>query len=198
MPEAQNKDPRRATAERNVEAILDAVERLVRSGRAVSISAVATESGVSRVTVYAHFRDRRELLEAVVERAVARSMTAIKSADLDRGPPGEALARLVSASWTKLADNREIAAAAASELSSEAMHRSHERARGAIRELVDRGRRDGEFRSDLEPEWLITTLLALVHAAAERARSGEVDSEAALADLRETVAAIFIPPARAD
>ena len=48
-------DHRRATAERNVEAILDAAESLLGDGEATSIAAVAGRAGVSRVTVYAHF-----------------------------------------------------------------------------------------------------------------------------------------------
>ncbi len=48
-------DHRRATAERNVQAILDSAEQLLERREPVSIAAVATHAGVSRVTVYAHF-----------------------------------------------------------------------------------------------------------------------------------------------
>jgi hypothetical protein len=61
-------DHRRATAERNLEAIPDATERLLARHAPVSISAVATtEGGLSSPTVYAHFT----MLETVVERASA-------------------------------------------------------------------------------------------------------------------------------
>src|SRR4051794_41881458 len=63
-------DHRRATAERNVEKILDAAAGLLARGAAASTSAVAAAAGVSRVTVYSHFATREALLEAGAERAV--------------------------------------------------------------------------------------------------------------------------------
>src|SRR5215472_4973778 len=66
----------REVAERNVEAILDAVEELLAWQGHANISAVAAQAGVSRVTVYAHFPTWTALLEAAVERAVRRTMTA--------------------------------------------------------------------------------------------------------------------------
>ena len=78
-------------AERNVEAILDAAEELLRSQGHASISAVAAQAGVSRVTVYAHFPAWTALLEAAVERAVRQTMTALQSVRPEDGPPVEAL-----------------------------------------------------------------------------------------------------------
>ena len=86
MDEAQapHNHPREAIAERNLEAILDAAERLLARGDAPTISAVASAAGVSRPTVYAHFPDRRRIVEAVVERTVERAMKAIAAAEPDR------------------------------------------------------------------------------------------------------------------
>jgi TetR/AcrR family transcriptional repressor of mexCD-oprJ operon len=52
---SQAADHRRATAERNVTAILDAAAELLSEQGPASIAAVAAQAGVSRVTVYAHF-----------------------------------------------------------------------------------------------------------------------------------------------
>ena len=65
---SQAADHRRATAERNVAAILDAAEELLSQAGPASMAAVAARAGVSRVTVYAHFPTWEALLEAVVER----------------------------------------------------------------------------------------------------------------------------------
>src|SRR5215470_11858376 len=73
----------REVAERNVEAILDAAEELLQSQGHASISAVAAQAGVSRVTVYAHFPTWAALLESAVERAVGRTMTALQSVHPD-------------------------------------------------------------------------------------------------------------------
>jgi AcrR family transcriptional regulator len=54
-----------------VEAILDAVEELLERRGQASISAVAAQTAVSRVTVYAHFPIWEALLEAAVERRSA-------------------------------------------------------------------------------------------------------------------------------
>jgi TetR/AcrR family transcriptional regulator, mexCD-oprJ operon repressor len=165
---------------------------LLRGRRQPTIAAVASEAGVSRPTVYAHFPERGQLLEALVERTVRRAMAAIGSAEPERGPAIEALQRLVAASWKELASNAEIAHAAAGELSANAMRRAHETVRAVIRELVDRGRRDGSFRTDVPAAWLVTSCLALVHAAAEEVRAGELNSKAAHEALALTVADLLV------
>jgi TetR/AcrR family transcriptional regulator, mexCD-oprJ operon repressor len=192
MPDANVQDSRKAVAERNVEAILDGAERLLQRGKQASISAVAAEAGVSRVTVYAHFRDRRRLLEAVVERAVGRALTAVESAEPDRGPAVDAVGRVIAASWEAVDRNEEIARAAAAELSADAMRRAHEAARGVFRRLVERGRSEGTFRTDVSADWLATVCLALIHAAAEEVRAGELERDAAVDALRVTVTDLFV------
>ena len=174
-------------AEHNVQAILDGTERLLQRGEQPSISAVASEAGVSRPTVYAHFPERGLLLQALVERTVQHAMSAIEAAEPDRGPAAEALPRLIASSWKQLAGHDEIVRAAARELSADAMRQAHESARGVIRKLIERGRKDGSFRTDLPLGWLVTATLALVHAAAEEARTGELDAEAALNTLALTI-----------
>jgi AcrR family transcriptional regulator len=191
MPEARTHDPRQAIAEHNVAAILDAAERLLQRRQQASISAVAAEAGVSRVTVYSHFRDRARLLEALVERVVRRAMAAIASAEPDRGPAVEALKRLVAASWEELGRHEEIGRASSAELNADAMRRAHEAARSVIRKLVERGRREGAFRTDVPADWLVTSSLALIHAAAEEVRAGELDSVAALDVLSATITDLF-------
>jgi AcrR family transcriptional regulator len=188
---AQAHDSRHAIAERNLEAILDGTERLLQRREQPNISAVAREAGVSRPTVYAHFSDRRLLLEALVERAVRRAMVAIESAEPDRGPAAEALQRLLAASWQQISEHAEIGRASAADLSAEAMRRAHEVARVVIKKLVERGRREGAFRSDVAVDWLVTCCLALIHAAAEEVRTGELRSKAALDALSVSVADLF-------
>src|SRR5260370_9887298 len=84
----------REIAGRNVEAILDAAEELLELQGHATISAVAAQAGVSRVTVYAHFPTWDALLEAAVERAVGRTMKALEAANPDDGPPPQALDRI--------------------------------------------------------------------------------------------------------
>src|SRR5260370_7919014 len=93
----------RDIADRNIEAILDAAEELLELQGHATISAVAAQAGVSRVTVYAHFPTWDALLEAAVEPAVGRTMKALESARPDDGPPTEALDRVLAGAWQHLA-----------------------------------------------------------------------------------------------
>src|SRR5215831_2345340 len=164
----------RAIAERNVDAILDAVEELLERGEA-TISGVAKQAGVSRVTVYAHFPTWQLLLEAAVERAVRRTMTALRAADPDDGPPVQALERMLAASWRHLARYGAMAQAVAEQLSPEAVTRTHQAAHQTIGALLQRGQADGSFRTDVPAGWLITASVTLIHACAEEVRAGRID-----------------------
>src|SRR5437773_7212542 len=108
MREMTGQDSRRVTAERNVEAILDATRRLLEHGSQPNMSAVAAEAGVSRPTLYAHFGDRGQLIEALVERTVRGTVVAVDAAEPERGPAVDALHRLIDASWTQLARHEAI------------------------------------------------------------------------------------------
>jgi len=191
-------DHRQATAQRNVAAILDAVEVLLERREQPSISAVAAQAGVSRVTVYAHFPAAEALLEAVVQRAVDRTAAVLDAAQPGTGPPLVALRRLLAAGWHELGRNGEIAAAAATQLSPAALARSHQAAQQRVRELVDRGQADGSFRTDLPPGWLVTSIFALIHACADEARAGRVEPGQALPVLTATIHDLVTPPHRAD
>jgi hypothetical protein len=74
------------------------------------------------------------------------------------------------------------------------MRRAHESARAVIRGLLERGRHEGAFRTDVPMGWLITSSLALIHAAAEEVRAGELDTQAALDVLTATVTELFVGP----
>jgi TetR/AcrR family transcriptional regulator, mexCD-oprJ operon repressor len=157
----------RQIADRNAQAILDAAEELLRLEGHISISAVAALAGVSRVTVYAHFPTWEALLEAAVQRAVTRVMTALESAQLDQGPPLEALDRMLAAAW------------------------QHQAAHQALAALLERGRADGSFRTDVPAAWLATAVVALIHACSDSVRAGTIDPGEAARILRVSVRDLF-------
>lgn len=187
------KDSRRVTAERNREAILDAAEELMRAGRGINVSALANESGVSRPTVYAHFAETEQIVEAVVQRSVLRATAAIEGAEPDKGPADEALRRVIEAAWSEIGSDSAIAQGAATYLSAEAMHRAHAKARALIARLLERGRKEGAFRTDLSSEWILTCALSLIHAAHDEVRAGRMKSSKALEELTTTLGEIFAP-----
>lgn len=191
---SQRRDHRRAAAERSIEAILDAAERLLASGGEASTSAVAAAAGVSRVTLYSHFPTRSALLEAGAERAVRRGAEAIASAELQSGDAGDALARLVQAAWGKLENNIRLFAAVRGELGEEALRRAHQQIDAPIISVIKRGQQTGAFTSSVRASWLLTVFYALMHAAADEVNSGRISRKEALAALTKTIHAAFRDP----
>ena len=187
-------DHRRVIAERNIEAILDAADALLGRGSQLSIAAVAAEAGLSRVTVYSHFLNLDALLEAVVERAVKRTMALFDQADLENGPPLDALERLINLGWEELDRHRARVHAGLQQLGSAALARSHQAVAARIRDVVERGRNDGSFRTDLPTDWLVKSFLALIHAAAEEVHAGRTDATSARALLTGTIRELFVGP----
>jgi TetR/AcrR family transcriptional repressor of mexCD-oprJ operon len=184
-------DHQRAIAERNVEAILDAAEELLEERGQASISAVAAQAGVSRVTVYAHFPTWEALLEAAVERAVRRTMTALEGAEPQAGPPVQALQRMIAAAWQHLARYSAMSQAVAEQLSPQAVARSHQAAHRTIGALLERGQADGSFRTDLPAAWLVTACIALIHTCAQEVRAGRIDERDAVRILTATTHDLF-------
>lgn len=190
---AEPADHRRATAERNVQAILNAAEMLLHEGQAASIAAVAARAGVSRVTVYAHFSTREAILEAVIERAVARAAETFDAATSDASSAVEALDRAIRASWVELSRHAGVAQAAAAQMSPDALRRTHEAGYAHARRLFEAGMERGEFRTDVPVAWLVSVYHALLHAAGDDVRAGRLDSDTALHALTTTLRAAFTP-----
>ncbi len=186
----------RQIADRNAEAILDAVDDLLRQHGHASIAAVAARAGVSRVTVYAHYPTSQSLLEAAVERAVGRVSAALESASPDSGPPVTALERIIALAWQHLASYGAMAQATSEQLSPEAVARTHQAAQQTIGALLERGRAEGAFRTDLPESWLVTACIALVHACADAVRAGSVAERDAPAILATSVRDLFTGPGR--
>lgn len=185
-------DHRRALAERNLAAILDAAEHLLERGAPVTVSAVAADSGLSRVTVYAHFPNRKLLLEALVERNIHAAAAELDEAGVDSAPPADALDYLVARGWRALDRHRAVALAAAEQLRGHRLHDLHGPALDAVRRLVDRGREEGCFRTDLPAAWLVACIYGLFHTAAHEVRAGRLEAAAVPDMLRTTLRALFL------
>lgn len=163
-------DHRRARAERNVEAICQAVQRLLERGNQITFTAVASESGLSRVTVYEHFETRRRLLEAALAHHVRAAAEALQAAEPERGDPFLALDRVISVAWPILERASTMVKATAEQLPAARRQQLHAPAFAPIHRLVERGQREGVFRSDVPAEWLVACSYALIHAAADEVR----------------------------
>lgn len=88
------------------EAILDAAMRLFaeRGVEGVPVEAIATAAGVSKVTIYAGFKDKSAILEALVLRETARLAELVISTSQTDGPLADRLKRFGAALVSMLSE----------------------------------------------------------------------------------------------
>lgn len=170
---------RRADAERSIEKIMDAAFTCLQTDGDLSMSAVARVADLSRVTIHAHFPTREDLVAAVVHRTVSIASALLTEAALDEGPAPEALARLLRSSWGVLSRYRSLHAVASSVLSPARLQDQHEPLVGPLLDLISRGQAEGDFRADLPQDWLLATILNLMHLAAEQVQAGQLEPQQA-------------------
>jgi TetR/AcrR family transcriptional repressor of mexCD-oprJ operon len=73
------------------------------------------------------------------------------------------------------------------------MRAHHDGVMDRVRHLVARGQADGDIRTDLPTDWLITTYYALLHAAAEEVNAGRLEADRAGEVIAATVTAALRP-----
>ncbi|AQZ63056.1 Transcriptional regulator, TetR family [[Actinomadura] parvosata subsp. kistnae] len=168
---------RRADAERNIAAILAAGTRLLSSDPAASVAAIAKAAGVGRVTLYGHFPSREALVEAVLNHVIGAADPALEDPALETAPAPEAMAALLRSSWEILDQHRRLFVAADRTMATERIRRHHDRPLRRVERLIERGRRGGDFRTDLPLPWLVTTFFSLVHSAAQEREEGRLAPE---------------------
>jgi AcrR family transcriptional regulator len=173
---------RRADAERSVARIQAAAIEALASDPEVSMAEIARRAGVVRATIYVHFPTREALIEAVTERAISEAVGVIEAAEPDRGAPADALRRVVTAAWRALGRFHALVALNV-QLPPEELRRRHHAILAMLEPLIERGQRDGTFRSDVPTGWHLSMILALVHAASAELQAGRMradDAEAAV------------------
>lgn len=147
--------------DRTRRAILDAAARVLARRPDAAMADIAEEAGVGRATLYRHFPTRESLISGVQEAGTDELVAAFASADLDNLPVNRAIVR---ATGVFLRTGAKYAAV----ISRDDEHRDHaakNRAIKPIRELIARGVRDGELRTDLPGETLFEMYSALIARA---------------------------------
>jgi AcrR family transcriptional regulator len=99
--------PRRGTESARTAALIGAATRVfLRDGYGhASIDKVASEAGVSTRTIYERFKNKADLLAAVITRLVDRDMeTVLATAELDRLDPKEALTVIAQTITSRVRD----------------------------------------------------------------------------------------------
>jgi TetR/AcrR family transcriptional regulator, mexCD-oprJ operon repressor len=186
---------RRADAERSVAAILDAALEALASDPDSSMSEIARRAGVVRATVYVHFPTRESLLDAVMEHAVADVAEATRAAEPQRGEPREALKRVLRATWQELDRFQALLTINMTRLSPEELHRRHLPVLEQLAPLIERGQKQGVFRSDLPIAWHLAVIRAIVHAASNEIQGGRLEESKAEAAMLSTAISAISEPA---
>ncbi len=184
---------RRADARRNVEAILDAAVACLTRDPDASVVDIAAAAGVGRVTLYGHFKTRAELIDAALVRTLQGADRILETTDTT-GDPAEALTRLVASSWQIVHQFRNVLLAAHRELPAERIRGVHDRVVRRIQSLLERGQRGGVFRKDLPKRWMVTTVLSLMHAAAEDVAAARLKVDQVPGLITATLLAAFTAP----
>lgn len=178
---------RRADAERNIEAILDAALRLLSRNPSAGMTDIAKAAGVGRVTLYGHFPSREALVETLFQRSLDAADAVLDTVDIDTGAADEALARLVRSSWRVLDRHRTLLSVALEVLGPGHVRDRHGAVIARVEGLVRRGQDEGAFSTAAPPEWLATTVYTLMHAAAQEADEGRLPASRAAGLLVGTI-----------
>lgn len=187
---------RRADAERNIAAILDAALACFSEDPHATMGDIARTAGVGRVTLYAHFSSREELLEAALDRALAEVAEVAEAGDAiddeaGDGPADEVLRRHIRSSWWVLDRHRQLFEVAQRSLPPGRLRDRHAPTLGDFDALLARGQAEGVFRTDLPPAWMASVIYSLFHAAAEDVNVGRLRRADAAAVLEATLLPIL-------
>lgn len=184
----------RADARRNRQAVLDAALVLFTTEPAATVAQVAQAAGVGRVTLYGHFPTREDLVRAALDEAVDRARRALERSGVlgpdgsaAAGDPLDALAALLRAGWSAIAEGHGAVDAACRVLPPGEVDARHEPVVGPLRAVLAEGRASGAVRDDLALDWLVAAVSGLVHAAAEQRAAGLLDHDEATRSLTASV-----------
>jgi AcrR family transcriptional regulator len=162
-PRAERKP--RTDALRNRERILDVAKAaFTRHGADASLEEIAKQAGVGAGTLYRHFPTRDALIEGVYRNEVEK-LAAAAARFAETMSPIDALRAWMLLLVDYIAAKHIIAPALNSVVGgpSRLYEGSRNLIRSAIEELVDRAKRSGDLRRDLEALDLLGTLIGISH-----------------------------------
>jgi AcrR family transcriptional regulator len=154
--------PLRADAVRNAERIVRAARQIYGEiGPEAAIETIAQRAGVGERTLYRRFPTKAELVRAALDQCIAEDLT--PTIDIARGAadPLQGLAQLIDAAISLGARERNLLTAArrAGSLTPDISTALYD----ALKDLAERGQRNGVVRADLAPADL-PRLITMLHS----------------------------------
>lgn len=189
----QSSGARRSDAERNTERIIEAAVSQLRLRPDATISSIAREAGVGRVTVYGHFSSRCALVDAAIARVLDDGRDVLDDA-ADDPDPALALERVIGLSFQLMELSRSVALAASEVLAPSRLRALHAAPAERVAALIRRGQSEGVFRTDLPAWWLVTSIHQIFHGASSELSARRVIPSQAQAFLVGTVLALLRRP----
>jgi AcrR family transcriptional regulator len=150
-------------------AILDAATELfaLQGLEATSIKAIGQQAGVNSALIYYYFADKAALYDAVLGRMATAFPERLSEAVLSADSPAAGLAAVIHAQAEAFLAEPRLPRLIARELADHAAARGKPvfrehllRLLGGITGLIRAGQQAGEFRDDLEPEFLAVSVLS--------------------------------------
>ncbi|MFJ8691682.1 TetR/AcrR family transcriptional regulator [Streptomyces roseolilacinus] len=180
MEQKSRQRPPRADAQRTVQAILEAAERVLGSDPAATMEQIAQAAGVARTTVHRRFTSREALVEALTAWATRQFHEAVTSAHPDSTPPLVALYQ-VTANVLRVKTGWGFAMSRAVPEDPD-VARVHADVLDRCDRLFRRAREAGVLRPDTDLAWARRVYYALIHEAAQNRPDGtdDVDERATL------------------
>jgi AcrR family transcriptional regulator len=161
-------DSGRRDARANRQTLLDVSAQVLAEDPLASMDEIASRAGLGRATVYRHVAGRAELVHEVAAAALQTAAQAVRDAAPAEGSAPDALRRVLSALVREGGRHRALLLLGVTRdpvfLAARAL------VFAPIVELVQRGVAAGELRADLDPQWALTSLLALLQAAVAEGR----------------------------
>jgi AcrR family transcriptional regulator len=167
----------RADAERTVQTILEAAERVLSRNPAASMEQIAEAAGVARTTVHRRFASREALVDAMTSWATRQFAAAVESQYSPAVPPLVALYQ-VTAGVLRVKIDWGFAMSRTHSADPE-VARVHADVQATCDQLFARARDAGLIRPDVDLTWARRVYYALIHEAA----GSETDDTDALATL---------------
>jgi len=158
----------RSDAQRNHEIILRAAAEVLAEDPAASMDDIVARAGLGRATMYRHVTGRADLLRQLAGWALASATRAIEQADVEDGPAGAALRRVLDGLAAESAGFRALLVLGVPRAPD--FEPALDVVLAPVVALIRRGSKEGAFRSDLDPAWATTALVTLLQAAVAGAR----------------------------